>query len=121
MDDAEIGRRIYDLRVERDVQQGELAAAIHLNQSVLNRIEKGVRPARALELRAIALYFRVTVDDLLGIPPARGSLRLTPTERRLLEKFRALDARGRSAARRTIESEYDFLQEEESEAQKKDA
>lgn len=66
-----IGRRIYDLRIERDIQQGELANAVHIHQSVLNRIEKGSRPARDTEIRDIALYFGVSADTLLGIhqPP----------------------------------------------------
>lgn len=63
-----IGRRIYDLRIERDIQQGELANAVHIHQSVLNRIEKGSRPARDAEIRDIALYFGVSADTLLGIP-----------------------------------------------------
>ena len=45
-----IGQRIYDLRIEIDVQQGELSKAIGLHQSVLNRIEKGTRPAQDTEI-----------------------------------------------------------------------
>ena len=44
-ENCNIGQRIYDLRIEHDIQQGELARAIHLHQSVLNRIERGLRPA----------------------------------------------------------------------------
>ncbi len=62
-----IGQRIYDLRIEHDIQQGELAKAIGLHQSVLNRIEKGTRPARDLEISALAAYFQVSSDYLLGI------------------------------------------------------
>jgi len=63
-----IGQRIYDLRIERDIQQGELARAVHLHQSVLNRIEKGLRPARDDEIRRIALHFGVSADYLLDLP-----------------------------------------------------
>lgn len=62
-----IGQRIYDLRIEHDIQQGELAKAIGLHQSVLNRIEKGTRPARDCEISALASYFQVSSDYLLGI------------------------------------------------------
>ena len=61
-DETNIGQRSQDLRVERDVQQGELAEAVHLHQSDLNRIEKGTRPARDREVRDIALYFAVSAD-----------------------------------------------------------
>lgn len=68
MDDSTaIGRRIYDLRVEKDIQQGELAHAVSIHQSVLNRIEKGTRPIRDTELRDIALFLEVSSDYLLGI------------------------------------------------------
>lgn len=62
-----IGQRIYDLRIEHDVQQGELSKAIGLQQSVLNRIEKGTRPARDTEIISISRYFNVCTDYLLGI------------------------------------------------------
>ena len=117
-DETNIGQRIYDLRVERDVQQGELAEAVHLHQSVLNRIEKGTRPARDREVRDIALFFDVSADELLGLPPRQtDELRLTPIERHLLEKFRFLDRRGQSMVRHTIENEYDFLIDEQADAQ----
>ena len=115
-DGTNIGQRIYDLRVERDIAQGTLADAVHLHQSVLNRIEKGTRPARDREVRDIALYFGVSADELLGLPPRQtDELRLTPIERHLLEKFRFLDRRGQSMVRHTIENEYDFLIDEQAE------
>ena len=64
---SKIGQRIYDLRIEHDVQQGELSKAIGLHQSVLNRIEKGSRPARDTEIISISRYFNVCTDYLLGI------------------------------------------------------
>lgn len=117
-DGTNIGQRIYDLRVERDIAQGTLADAVHLHQSVLNRIEKGTRPARDREVRDIALYFGVSADELLGMPPRRtDDLRLTPIERHLLKKFRFLDRRGQTLVRHTIENEYDFLIDEQADAQ----
>ncbi len=113
-----IGQRIYDLRIEQDIQQGELARAIHLHQSVLNRIEKGLRPARDEEIRLIALHFGVSADYLLGLPaPGQSkipvSANLTPAgqtitneqEFTLLKKFRALDERGKRAVMDTAERE----------------
>ena len=59
--ESPIGQRIYDLRIERDIQQGELANAVGLHQSVLNRIEKGCRPARDTEIANIASFLQVAV------------------------------------------------------------
>ena len=125
--DTEIGRRIYDLRVERDVQQGELAKAIHLHQSVLNRIEKGTRPARDSEIRAIALFFHVTADELLGLAKkpnttypepvdhATAAVREhrslqppTDEERSLLRKYFELDERGKATVHGVIDTEWKY-------------
>ena len=141
-----IGRRIYDLRIERDVQQRELAKAIHLHQSVLNRIEKGTRPARDAEIRAIALFFHVSADDLLGMasvpesspdderlgpsvsecttgydtspthPPASRK-RISPEEHDLIEKYRELDNRGQTTVRHVLYGEYRYLQKQQTDKQ----
>ena len=121
---ADIGRRIFDLRVERDVQQGELASALHLHQSVLNRIEKGSRPVRGTELRGIATYFGVSADYLLGLdvpvekrpllvasprPSYNSGLLLTlPDEIAHIQKYRALDERGRQSVDDTLEREHSY-------------
>ena len=128
---CDIGRRIYDLRVERDVQQGELARAIHLNQSVLNRIEKGTRPARDVEIRAIAVFFHVSTDFLLGLEATQYPVRadtpnyvaetraadapqactiLSPEEDDLLHMFRALDPRGQRTVQGVMHVEQAYLQ-----------
>ncbi|MCI7611474.1 MAG: helix-turn-helix domain-containing protein [Selenomonadaceae bacterium] len=152
-----IGQRIYDLRIEHDVQQGELSKAIGLHQSVLNRIEKGNRPARDTEIISISRYFNVCTDYLLGItqqknyqpidtasanyddsnihddaiedtqqdqrpetsPPAYTSRTanvthlsshwaLDKTETDLINKFRALDKRGKIAVMDTATREYGY-------------
>ncbi len=128
---ADIGQRIFDLRIEHDIQQGELAQAIHLNQSVLNRIEKGTRPARDREIRAIALFFQVSADHLLGLAndpghddtpctrltPVRdaASPYLLPEESLLIKKYRALDLRGKHAVNETIDHEYNYIHPSRSE------
>lgn len=118
-----VGQRIYDLRVEHDVQQGELSRAIGLHQSVLNRIEKGIRPARDTELAAISRYFGVCTDYLLGLTQQKKSSRhngaasvthltrqweLNDIEAKLIDTFRMLDERGRNAVIDTATREYDY-------------
>jgi len=129
-----IGRRIYDLRIERDVQQRELAQAIHLHQSVLNRIEKGTRPARDAEIRAIALFFHISTDELLGMtepreeersmtvrenraPSLRSRRSMSPEEHDLIEKYRGLDPRGKFTVRHVLYGEYRYLKKQQSEEQ----
>lgn len=78
--ESPIGQRIYDLRIERDIQQGELANAVGLHQSVLNRIEKGSRPARDIEIAAIASFLQVSSDYLLGLPPVQQEAQALPPQ-----------------------------------------
>lgn len=109
-----IGQRIYDLRIEKNIQQGELAKAVHIHQSVLNRIERGTRPARDTEIRDIAIYFGVSADTLLAIPAASvqgnpSSREISPSEFALIEKYRLLDARGKCAVDDTTNREYQYV------------
>ena len=80
--ESPIGQRIYDLRIERDIQQGELANAIGLHQSVLNRIEKGSRPARDIEIAAIASFLQVSSDYLLDLPPVQHEAEAQPPQKK---------------------------------------
>lgn len=129
--ESSIGQRIYDLRIERDIQQGELATAIGIHQSVLNRIEKGSRPARDSEIIAIASFLQVTSDYLLGLSPKRHAHAASPAaettvsiplsalntqERHLIQTFRLLDSRGQSTVTDTLEREFSYVKTKEKEA-----
>ena len=108
-----IGDRIIELRIANNLQQGELAKAISIHQSVLNRIEKGLRPARDAEIRSLAMFFGVSADTLLAIPAERNtikaSIKLSAEEVSMLQKFRELDERGQDAVTSTIIREYQYV------------
>lgn len=113
--ESPIGQRIYDLRIERDIQQGELANAVGLHQSVLNRIEKGCRPARDTEIANIASFLQVSSDYLLGLPPVfQNDLNLQ--EQNLVQIFRQLDNRGQHTVLDTLQREYDYVKPQEKNA-----
>ncbi|AGR24740.1 XRE family transcriptional regulator [Listeria monocytogenes] len=61
-----VNEMIINLREKRNISQRELANRIGINKSVMNRIESGERDIRAHELEAIANYFDVSADYLLG-------------------------------------------------------
>ncbi|EAC2770898.1 TPA: helix-turn-helix transcriptional regulator [Listeria monocytogenes] len=61
-----VNEMIVNLREKRNISQRELANRIGINKSVMNRIESGERDIRAHELEAIANYFDVSTDYLLG-------------------------------------------------------
>ena len=128
--ESPIGQRIYDLRIERDIQQGELANAVGLHQSVLNRIEKGSRPARDIEITAIASFLQVSSDYLLGLPPVQQEAQALPPqkqnstfqndlnlqEQNLVQIFRQLDNRGQHTVLDALQREYDYVKPQEKNA-----
>lgn len=61
-----MSNRISELRQKNKLTQKELADKLNINYSVLSRIETGERSIRDDELLAIADFFNVTTDYLLG-------------------------------------------------------
>lgn len=61
-----MSNRISELRQKNKLTQKELADKLNINYSVLSRIETGERSVRDDELLAIADFFNVTTDYLLG-------------------------------------------------------
>lgn len=56
--------RLKYIRESNDLTQKELADALHMDRSVYNKIESGVRPIRDNELIKFADYFKVSIDYL---------------------------------------------------------
>ena len=67
------GKRIAQLREEKGLSQLEFAHRVNINNSVMNRIEKGIRPIRDDELVAISKCLGVSLDYLLGNEPAKAA------------------------------------------------
>ncbi|GGN55033.1 helix-turn-helix domain-containing protein [Oceanobacillus indicireducens] len=61
-----IGKRIIELRENKNWSQRELARRVNLNVSVMNRIESEDRPIKDHELDKLATVLDVTTDYLLG-------------------------------------------------------
>lgn len=61
---AAFGRRVQDLRHERDLTQEQLAAAIDLHVVTLARIETGKRWVGAPTLRKLATTLGVEIKEL---------------------------------------------------------
>lgn len=58
--------RLKELREEKGVSQLKLAMDLHLNQNSISRYETGQRQADYDTLIALADYFNVSLDYLLG-------------------------------------------------------
>ncbi|MDM8279679.1 helix-turn-helix transcriptional regulator [Ligilactobacillus agilis] len=63
-----IGYRVSELRKQAGMSQFQLAKVLHIGQSTLAMYEKNKRKPSLEMLSAIADYFNVTTDYLLGRP-----------------------------------------------------
>ncbi|HEL8344468.1 TPA: helix-turn-helix transcriptional regulator [Listeria monocytogenes] len=57
---------MVQLRIKKSISQKELAKKINIDDSTMNKIEKGNRPIRDKELAKIADVLEVSTDYLLG-------------------------------------------------------
>ena len=65
----DFGKRINTLRRQKDVTQDELAAELGVTAAAVSKWENGYTLPDILMLCAIADYFQVTTDELLGRNP----------------------------------------------------
>ena len=62
-----IGERLYELRKDADLTQNDLAAILNINKHSISSYERDKsEPPDAIKI-AIAKYFNVSVDYLLGL------------------------------------------------------
>lgn len=82
--------RIKELRKAKKIRQSEVAEAINCSQAVYSRYENGERTPSPDTIKALANFFGVTVDYLLGVdnpvsvtlsPDVSGSMQATPDMR----------------------------------------
>lgn len=58
--------RLKEIREAKGISQRQAAIGLNLSPTVYNRYENGIREPSSIVLIAMADYFGVTVDDLLG-------------------------------------------------------
>ena len=59
--------RLNDIREDRDITQGEVAAFLHVKQNTYSQYENGKRGIPVETLVALSGYFDTSVDYLLGL------------------------------------------------------
>lgn len=69
---SEIHLRIYDLRKAGQMSQRELAEAVGVSVQTVSKWENNVCMPDITILPDVAKFFRVTVDELLGLTPLAG-------------------------------------------------
>lgn len=58
--------RLRDLREDADLSQTQIAEILHIKQTVYSRYERGYQTIPVEHLIALADYYHVSVDYLLG-------------------------------------------------------
>lgn len=69
---AAIQLRVYDLRKSHQLSQKALADAVGVSVQTISKWENNVCMPDITMLPDIAKFFRVTVDELLGLVPLAG-------------------------------------------------
>ena len=59
--------RLKELRIEKGVGQIELAKAIHVSKGIISLWENGLREPKLSNLIALAKFFEVSLDYLVGL------------------------------------------------------
>lgn len=106
------------LRENRGLSQYKLAEALGLSQSAVGLWESGKREPNFATLCAIADFFDVTTDHLLGrsfsaSAPSSSVSSLLPLESEFLEKFRALDDMAQARILNSLDFEYQVVTRQE--------
>lgn len=60
------GERVKELRIKKNIKQSELGEIVGLSDNAISDIERGYRLTSMEKLEALADYFEVSVDYLMG-------------------------------------------------------
>lgn len=93
----DIKNRIKDLRLIHNMSQEQLAEKVGTTKQAISQYERGIRKPKYEILEAIADYFNVDYDYLIGKTPKTTflpqmlTLQLSKKEFRILEAYRNAD------------------------------
>lgn len=88
--------RLKELRLQANHTQTEISSLLSISREAYSMYESGKRQPSLETLDILASYYQISVDYLIGRTdcPALAEP-LTEEEERLLQQYRALDARGK--------------------------
>lgn len=101
-----LGQRLKALRIASRKTQRDIADVLNISRSAYALYEAGKRQLGYETLLSLAEYYNVSLDYLFERTEVKEQLGDFETEeRRLLEQFRRLDARGRDTVQHLMELE----------------
>ncbi len=65
-------KRLYDLRIDNDLTQEQVAEHLTCNRQVYARYERGLREIPVSMLIKLAKFYNVSVDYILGLKDERN-------------------------------------------------
>lgn len=69
-----MGNRVRELRIERGLRQGDLAAKLNVSQQTISRIETGENAITSDLLAELSEFFHVSVDYILNLSDSRQTV-----------------------------------------------
>ena len=98
--------RLRELREDKRVTQSEVAEYLMISRSAYAHYESGNRQMNYETLFLLADYYAVSIDFLLGRYEANPKM-VNKKETYLIDLYRLLDERGKSAVESTLNFEYE--------------
>lgn len=86
----QLGTRIAEQRKAQDLTQAELGGQVGVTQQQIASFETGRRRMPISTLPLLARALGVSVEELIGVPPARGKRGPAPKLQQQLERISAL-------------------------------
>lgn len=102
-DDAEIGRRIKLIRIERDMSQEALGKVLGVSFQQIQKYEKGANRVSSGRLMEIATALITTPHDLMGWNEKAPTVAIDAETYKLAKTFAALQPKHRRPVRLLIE------------------
>lgn len=106
-----LGEKIKNLRIDKGITQPELAKILNVSNAVISFWENNQNEPKATYLKALAEYFQISVDYLLGLENDYGVKvavsmgdACTVEERQLVTKYRELNPACKKLINTTIDT-----------------
>lgn len=67
-----VAKRLYDLRIDNDKLQKDIANILQISQQYYSEYEKGKRELPIRHLKTLSIYYGVSADYILGLTNEPG-------------------------------------------------
>ena len=83
--------RLKEYRQEKGISQVDLAKELEVPANTYNQYEKGTRKVPLSFIRKVANYYRLTIDELIGLDPTDPHPSSKPMYGEFIEKIDSLN------------------------------